>query len=159
MPTKRKTATTTAHPPGRNEHDDTESVSAYLNALEHPMKPVIEAIRAAILEADRNITEGIKWNTASFYCYGWFATVNIRAKTGVQLVLHHGAKIRANSELSRTVDDPSHLLTWLAKDRTLITFTSADDFKNRQAAFKKIIKQWTRHQTHLAKTAGQGVRA
>lgn len=139
--------------PPRSEHDDSPSVAAFLSTLEHPMKSVIEAIRASILEADRTITEGIKWNTASFYCHGWFATVGVRAKTGVQLVLHHGVKARADSTLSQTIDDSSHLLTWLAKDRATITFSSAEDFKNRQAAFKGIVKQWVKHQARLAKTA------
>ena len=122
-----------------------------MSTLEHPMKSVIEAIRVAILGADRTITEGIKWNTASFYCHGWFATIGVRAKAGVQLVLHHGAKVRADTTLSRTIDDPSQLLTWLAKDRATIIFASAEDFKSRQAAFKNIIKQWVKHQVYLAK--------
>jgi hypothetical protein len=90
---------------------------------------------------------------ASFYCHGWFATVGVRAKTGVQLILHHGAKVQADTTLSQTVDDPSHLLTWLAKDRAMITFTSAEDFKSRRAAFRNIMKQWVKHQAHLAKAA------
>lgn len=124
-----------------------------MSTLEHPMKSVIETIRAAILSADKTITEGIKWNTASFYCYGWFATINIRVKTGVQVVLHHGAKIRDDSTLSQTIADPAHLLGWLARDRAAITLASAEDFKNRRAAFQKIIKQWAEHQAHLSRTA------
>jgi hypothetical protein len=153
MSPKRKTQRPSETAPRRSEHDDSVSVTAYMGALEHPMKSVIEAMRAAILDSDRTITEGIKWNTASFYCHGWFATVGVRAKTGVQLVLHHGAKVRDGSTLSETISDSSPLLTWLAKDRATITFISAEDFQRKQVAFKKIIKQWVKYQDQLAHNA------
>ena len=116
------------------------------------MKSVIEAIRLAILDSDRTITEGIKWNTASFYCHGWFATVGVRATTKVQLVLHHGASAQVNSTLSQTIEDPSGLLTWLDKDRATITFSSAEGFKSNEVAFKEIIRLWAKHQALLAET-------
>lgn len=134
----------------RNEYDDTDSVNAYMKSLEHPLKPVVEAIRRAILQADPRITEGIKWNSPSFYCYGWFAAINIRAKNGVQVVLHHGAKIREDTTLSFAIDDASHLLTWPSKDRALLSFISLEDFQSKREAFEKIIKQWADYQAHLA---------
>jgi hypothetical protein len=136
--------------PKRNEHDDPEAVNVYIKSLEHPLKPLLKEIRRTILEADPRITEGIKWNSSSFYCYGWFATVNLRAKNGVQVVLHHGAKIRDDSTLSFTIDDPSHLLAWPSKDRAIVTFISTDHFQNNSVAFKKIIKQWANYQAQLA---------
>ena len=36
----------------RSEYDDTDSVNVYMTSLEHPLKPVVEAIRQTILEAD-----------------------------------------------------------------------------------------------------------
>ncbi|MEP7272143.1 MAG: hypothetical protein ABI882_11615 [Acidobacteriota bacterium] len=39
-----------------SEYDNTEAVTAYLNSLEHPLKPVIEAIRLTILDAYPAIT-------------------------------------------------------------------------------------------------------
>lgn len=134
----------------RSDHDDSESVTAYMSSLDHPLKSVIEAIRQTILEADRRITEGIKWNSPSFYCHGWFATVNIREKKGVLVVLHHGAKIRDEATLSLTIKDPSKLLTWLSKDRATITFVSSEDFQSKRGAFQKLIKQWAAYQVHLA---------
>jgi hypothetical protein len=136
--------------PKRNEHDDPEAVDVYLKSLEHPLKSVLEEIRRTILEADSRITEGVKWNSSSFYCYGWFATVNVRAKNVVQVVLHHGAKIRDDSTLSLTMDDPSQLLTWPSQDRAIITFVSTDHFQNNRAAFQNIIKQWVNYQAQLA---------
>jgi hypothetical protein len=135
-----------------NEYDDTDSVNAYMKSLEPPLKPVVEAIRGSILQADSRITEGIKWNSPSFYCYGWFAAVNIRAKNGVQVVLHHGAKVRADTTLSSTIDDASHLLTWPSQDRAVLSFISTEDFQSKHEAFEKIIKQWANYQAHLANT-------
>src|SRR3954465_13791544 len=101
------------------EHDDSDAVAAFMGALQHPMKPLIEMVRAGILRADKSITEGIKWNTASFYRCGWFATINLRAKTGIQVVLHQGAKVRDEASMRETIEDGPHLLTWLGKDRAL----------------------------------------
>jgi hypothetical protein len=130
----------------RDEYDDTEAVNAYMK----PLKLMIEELRRTILEADSRITEGIKWNSSSFYCYGWFAAVNLKAKNGVQIVLHHGAKIRDDSTLSFTMDDPSQLLTWPSKDRAIVTFVSADSFQSNQTAFQNIIRQWVTYQAQLA---------
>jgi hypothetical protein len=147
---KRKPQKLNGAAPRRSEHDDTHSVNAYMESLEHPLKPVVETIRRTILEADQRITEGIKWNSPSFYCYGWFAAVNIRAKNGVQVVLHHGAKIRNDTALSSTIDDASHLLMWPSKDRAVLSFVSIEDFQSKHEAFEKIIKQWADYQAHLA---------
>ena len=155
MPAKRKKPVTPGASSRRNEFDDTEAVSALLKALKHPLQPLIESIRSAVLAADASITEGIKWNTPSFYCQGWFATIRTRIKEGIQLILHHGPKVRADTTLSETISDSSQLLTWLAKDRATITFMDAKDFQGKQAAFKKIIKQWVKYQVKLSKEAHQ----
>ena len=129
-----------------SEFDDSQAVTAFLDGLKHPLKPIIEEVRAAILGADKTITEGIKWNTASFYCQGWFATINVRAKAGVQIILHRGAKIRADGKARQDVDDPSGLLTWLGQDRAAVAFAASKDFRSKRPAFVKIIKQWARQQ-------------
>jgi hypothetical protein len=149
MAITRKKPGNRALPTARLEHDDTESVTAFLDDLDHPMKPVLQKIRAAILSADKAITEGIKWNTASFYRQGWFATINVRARAGVQIILHQGAKIRAGGSLREKINDTSHLLAWLGKDRAAITFANAGDFESKRAAFIKVIKQWAAQQADL----------
>jgi len=153
MPAKRKTAGARATGRVRSEHDDPRAVTAFMQALEHPLKPVMEMIRAAILKADPRITEGIKWNTASFYSQGWFATIGVRLQTGVQVIMHHGTKAQKDSTLSQTIEDSAELLTWLAKDRALITFLSAEDFERKREPFVRIIKQWVEHQAYLARMA------
>jgi hypothetical protein len=137
----------------RSEHNDSEAVTAYMEVLEHPLKPVIEAIRRTVLKSDQRISEGIKWNSPSFYCYGWFATFHLRAKNGVQVVLHHGAKVRNDTTLSMMIDDSSQLLTWPSKDRATVSFISVEDFQSKQGAFEKIIKQWADYQSYLANSS------
>ena len=154
MPAKRKTAEAGPAGRARSEYDDTKAVTAFLKALEHPLKSIMEMIRSAILNSAPGITEGIKWNTASFYCQGWFATIGVRSRTGVQVIMHHGTKAQRDSTLSQTIEDSSQLLTWLAKDRALITFHGAGDFENRREAFRKIIRQWVEHQAYLARMSG-----
>lgn len=134
------------------DHDNPRAVDAFFAVLDHPEKATLLAIRTAILAAAPGITEGIKWNTASFYCAGWFATLNIRAKSGVQIVLHHGAKVRTDSALRDTIADPSGLLKWLAKDRALIALADAAEFRTHRAAFAAVIAQWARQQQALAQS-------
>lgn len=134
------------------EYDNPAAVAAYLATLDHPLKPVVESIRLAILEADAAITEGIKWNSPSFYCYGWFATTNIRPKKNVLVVLHHGAKAHPEATLNQTIKDESALLTWMAADRAVVSFESVEDFAANRTAFVTLIRQWAAYQTQLAKT-------
>lgn len=158
MAASRRAKKSEAGAPSAPEHDDTAAVTAYLAALEHPLKPVVEEIRAAIRAADPAITEGVKWSSASFYCHGWFATANVRAKGTVQVVLHHGAKVREEAALGQTIEDPSRLLTWLSADRAIITFTGGDDFQGKRAAFTAVIRQWAAYQARLAEPTSPGRR-
>src|SRR4051794_25517893 len=61
-----------------SEHDDSAGVSAHVTKMTYSLKPTLEAVRRTILAADPAITEGIKWNSPSFYCHGWFATYRQR---------------------------------------------------------------------------------
>jgi len=63
----------------------------------------------------------------------------LRAKVGVGIVLHLGAKVRAVPGVS--IEDPEGLLEWLAKDRA-ISFEGVDDVRTRQPALQRIIRQW-----------------
>ena len=111
--------------------------------LEHPHKDAVGAIRQAILGADRSIREGIKWKAPSFRTTEYFATTHLRAKVGVGIVLHLGAKVRAIPSVS--IDDPEGLLEWLAKDRAMVSFTGVDDVRARQSALQRIVRQWITH--------------
>ena len=137
----------------REEHDDSSGVTALIAGMAHPLKPLIEAVRQTILAADPAITEGVKWNSPSFYCHGWFATISTRKPTQVDVVFYCGAKVRANCTVKEVIDDPERLLTWPSKDRALLSFKSDADFQARLKSFRRITSQWTAYQKSYAEMA------
>jgi hypothetical protein len=122
-----------------------ENVDAFLDALDNPHKPEILAVREAILGADPTIAEGIKWNAPSFRTSEYFATFHLRAKEGVQVILHLGAKARDVSIAGGAIDDPSSLLDWLGKDRATVKFRDMADIEAKRAAFVALVRQWIGH--------------
>jgi hypothetical protein len=123
--------------------DATAEVDAFMHTLDHPHKPAIEALRRIMRDADPTIAEGIKWNSPSFRTGEWFGTTHLRAKSGISLILHFGAKVRDLPGL--TIDDPDGLLKWLAKDRATIAFADVAAVEAQQAPLERIIRQWIRH--------------
>lgn len=119
-----------------------EEVALFLAALEHPHKDALVAIRRIILEADSDIAEGIKWNAPSFRTSEWFATFHLRAKEGVQVILHLGAKVRADTV---PIADPQSLLAWLGRDRASVSFRDVADVEAKGPALTEVIRQWIRH--------------
>ncbi len=133
-----------------SEYDDSPGVTALIATIAHPMKPTLESVRRTILAADRAITEGVKWNSPSFYCHGWFATIVTRKPAQLDIVLHCGAKIRADCAIRETIDDRDGLLTWPSKDRAMLSFTSGSDFQAKRRAFQGIARQWAAYQKREA---------
>ena len=115
-------------------------VDRYMAVLEHPCKEEIQALRKIICGADRTIAEAIKWNVPSFCTTEFFATTHLRAKTGVGVVLHLGAKVRKSAQPQ--IDDPDGMLKWLGKDRAMVTFAGMDEVRAGKQAFERIIRQW-----------------
>lgn len=117
--------------------------SAFLAALDHPLKADIEAVRKLILAADPAIADGVKWNSLSFRHTDWFTTVNLRSKDVIQLVMHTGAKAKDNPKLK--IPDENGLLVWLAKDRALATLGAGKTLRANAKAFQAIVKAWIRY--------------
>ncbi|WP_202840896.1 DUF1801 domain-containing protein [Luteimonas saliphila] len=124
--------------------DTTAAVDALIAALAHPHKPGIEALRAAILAVDPAIAEGVKWNAPSFRTGEYFATFHLRARAGIALILHLGAKARALPEGGLDIDDPDGLLAWLGKDRAQVVFADEADARRRIPALQAVLRQWIR---------------
>jgi hypothetical protein len=120
-----------------------EAVEVFLAALDHPFKEEILAIRQVILGVDQSIAEGIKWNAPSFRTSEHFATFQLRAKDGVQVILHLGAKPREGSGVA--IADPESLLEWLAKDRASVMFRDSKDLDAKRSAFADVIRQWIKY--------------
>lgn len=131
--------------PTKRSASEPENVEAFLASLEHPFKEEILALRQLILGADPGIAEGIKWNAPSFRTSEYFATFHLRAKDGVQLILHLGAKKRDTAATGIAIADPEALLEWLARDRASVKFRDLKDIDARGSAFAKLIRQWLEH--------------
>jgi hypothetical protein len=128
--------------PALTRQDTTAAVDAFMATLDHPHKAEIDGLRRLILSVDPSVAEGVKWNAPSFRTTGYFATVNLRAKGGVGLVLHLGAKVRETAATGIDVPDPAGLLTWLAKDRATVVFKDAADLAARGPALVTLLRVW-----------------
>ncbi|MEX1084639.1 MAG: DUF1801 domain-containing protein [Steroidobacteraceae bacterium] len=103
----------------------------------------MEALRMIIRGADASIAEGVKWNAPSFRTSEYFATTHLRAKNGVGLILHLGAKVRDIATVP--IKDPDGLLTWLAEDRAMLSFAGLEEVWTRASAFQRIVRQWIKY--------------
>lgn len=109
-----------------------------------PPAPGVDALRRAVREADASIVEGVKWNAPSFRTVEWFATVNLRARDGLELILHRGARRRPDPLGPGAVEDPEGLLRWLGPDRAVVRFEGPDALAARGAAFAELVRAWVR---------------
>ena len=138
--------TSKSKPPAHDKPADTTlAVDEFMRGLEHPSRSAIEILRRLILDVDPSIAEGIKWNAPSFRTTEYFATTNLRAKVGVGLILHLGAKVREMSEDAVAIDDPGKLLKWLSRDRAMVEFASAGEVEEKKAALVAVLRQWIMH--------------
>lgn len=111
-------------------------------SLRHPREPEIRAVRGLILGANPRVEERVKWNAPSFATTEHFATFHLRARDGVQVVLHLGARPRPDAGLRDAIVDPAGLLDWRAADRATVTFRDLADIETQGSAFVAIVRQW-----------------
>lgn len=115
--------------------NDTPKVDTYMRDLEHPLKPVIDAVRGIILGAHADITEGIKWNSPSFYYKGDMVVFHTRSPEHLLLVFPNGI----------VINDTTGLLEGDYVDRRMAYFRSIDDVKAKKAALENAIRAWVRY--------------
>jgi hypothetical protein len=120
------------------------TVDSFLEALDHPMKPVIERLRLAVLDADDAITERIKWRAPSF-CFHSVdrVTFNLRPLHHVQLIFHRGAKT-AEDDFHFDASRWSELLEMIGQDRGQVIFPSAEAAAAGQEEFVGLVREWVR---------------
>jgi hypothetical protein len=136
MPKKQSLSTKKSEP---------QQVGAYVRAMKHPLKPVVEELRAIILNTDSAIGEEIKWNAPAFFYTGTMAefdpkqhrrhvvVFNLFKKDCVRLVFPSGTRIRDTSGL---------LVGDYADGRRLAQFSSMDDVHSKKLALERAIKRW-----------------
>jgi hypothetical protein len=110
-------------------------VEAFIAALKSPMREEVRALRALVLAVSPKVREELKWNVPSFATTEHFATLHLRGKQGLQLVLHRGAKVSKGPPMK--VDDPEGVLSWRGDDRALVTVKEAGP-----KVLTSILKQW-----------------
>lgn len=130
--------------PGSVPSQTDPAVTAFMRDLDHPRKRDIEAVRQILLGVAPEIHEGIKWNGPSFRTKDYFATVFLRDTDRVRLILHRGAKPKADSARGMRLADPAGLVEWLAKDRCFVTVGKGRDIAVRRAALEAIVREWLR---------------
>ena len=122
-----------------------EKVDAYMKAVKHPLKNVIESLRQIILKTDSEVGEEIKWNAPTFFYTGemkpsdpkeykrYIIVFNLFRKDCIRLVFPSGAKL----------NDKSGLLEGeYADGRRLALFYSLQEVKARGKDLQKQIKTW-----------------
>ena len=124
------------------EWNDPRGVDELVASLKHPLGREIDALRAIILSASPAITEGVKWNSPSFYAGGWFATIHTRASDSLQLILHLGAKVQDANFRAPEIKDDAGLLKWLGKDRAVVRYEDMKGIRAGKAALQAILRQW-----------------
>lgn len=72
----------------------------------------------------------------------YFATTNLRARAGIGLILHLGAKVRDLPGGGVKIADPAGLLKWLGKDRAMVEFTTRNELKQKTSALQAVLRQW-----------------
>ena len=125
--------------------DTSQAVDHFMEQLRHPFKAEVQALRQIVLTAAPSISEGVKWNAPSFRTSEYFATTNLRAKSGVGLILHFGAKVRDLAPGGVAIQDPANLLKWLGKDRAMTEFSSLSEIDAKASALRAVLAQWIRH--------------
>ncbi len=120
-----------------------QSVEALLAALDHPMKPELERLRAIVLAADPAITEQVKWNGPSF-CWNGEDRIaaNVRGKDAVMLVFHRGVAVKDATGFA--FDDPTGLMKWAAPDRAVVTLKSTAEIAARAGEIAELARRWMR---------------
>lgn len=120
------------------------SVDAFLADLDHPRKPEIQELRAAVLKSNPGVTEHVKWNAPSF-CINGEDRITFRLQPGnrVELVFHRGAKKRSDADSFR-FSDPSGLIQWSTPDRGTVSFRDHDDLRSKLPVLAELAQGWFR---------------
>lgn len=108
-------------------------VSEYLAALNHPLKPEIEALRQIIRQSNPKLNERIKWNAPSYYYQDDIVTFGpmVRNLDQILLVFHHPSIVRISEAI----------LQGTFKDRRLVTFTNMEEIVQHQDTLVRIMNQ------------------
>jgi hypothetical protein len=119
-----------------------KEVSDFLEVLNHPLIKEIQLLREIILQADKSLSENIKWNGPNYLSNGADRiTMKIQPPKNIQLIFHRGAKVKAQPQ-DRLIKDESGLLAWKENDRAVATFKNLTDVEGAEKTLTDIVKKW-----------------
>ena len=127
--------------PQPNTHLNSK-VSTFLDAINHPLRNEIEALRHIVLGADYRLTENIKWNGPNYSVdQSDRITMKIHPPKQLQLIFHRGAKVQTPPS-DKLITDNTGLLTWKGTDRAVAAFKSMADIESNKQALTKWVQDW-----------------
>jgi hypothetical protein len=120
-----------------------QQVEEYIQNSQHPLKQVVAAARAAILNAGPELTEHIKWNAPSFCHLGQDrVTFNLHNQNYLLLVFHRGAKASHDWAERPALEDDRGLLEWVTNDRASLKLHSLEELEAKRERLQAIVRQW-----------------
>lgn len=121
------------------------SVDDYIDAVKHPLKDAMQALRKIILSTDKIIGEQIKWNSPAFFYSGEMKDFDPKEYKRDLLVfnLHKQDRILLIFPTGATINDNTGILEGDFKDgRKMITFYTLDEVEKRKKDLQAVIKGW-----------------
>jgi hypothetical protein len=115
--------------------EDADEVDAYMKRVKHPLKAEIEAVRVILRDANKKVSERIKWNAPSYHYKVDMASFNLHTTNFVQLifVFPHGI-----------IDDTTGLLRGTWEDRREARFHDMADVRAKAASLKRVVNAWVK---------------
>jgi hypothetical protein len=117
------------------------SVDAYRESLPPETLAIVDRLRSAAAASANHVVEHIKWNAPSFCKDGVDRiTLGNSPKGVVRVVLHRGAKARANDGFA--FEAPPELVRWPDRDRGVMEFDHAETLDRWDSNIKDVFRRW-----------------
>ena len=107
-------------------------VDEWFDRYQNPQKPLVDAVRRAVLDADPRVTETIKWQAPTFVYKGNIASFFPKAKAHASLMFHTGASL----------PDPEGLLEGEGDTSRVAKFADAADLERKREALQGLVRAW-----------------
>lgn len=109
-----------------------KDVDDWMAGYNNPMKPVVQAMREAILSTDQRVGECVKWSAPTFTYKGNIASFFPKSKAHASLMFHKGAEIPG--------EFPN--LEGEGKEARMFKVTDLDDLAAKKAELQAIVQAW-----------------
>jgi hypothetical protein len=117
-----------------------QSVTAFLETLQHTRKAEINRVRNIILGAHPDLVEKIKWNAPSFGLEeDDRITFRLQPDDKVDLIFHRGV---ARKDDDFSFADETGLLKFVAPDRAVLIFSDAADIEGKAEHLRWLVRAW-----------------